>query len=94
MFGSCFRTLAVILFQIFIFNINCVNVCVCVCVCVSVCVCVCVCVRARALERWCVYVRVCFGDADGCIPLTMLVGVCQCCRLLIFVCLQLFDKTW
>ena len=39
--------------------------CMCagVCVHVQVCVCVCVC---------------CFGGADWCIPLTMLVGVCQC----------------
>ena len=27
--------------------------------------------------------------AHGCIPLTMLVDVCQCCRLLMFVCLPL-----
>ena len=31
----------------------------------------------------------CSGDADGCIPLTMLVDLCQCC-LLTFVCLLPF----
>ena len=45
-----------------------------VCVQVYGCVCVCVC---------------CFGGADGCIALTMLVDVCQCCCLLMFVCLPL-----
>ena len=40
--------------------------------------------------RRCVYVRVCV-DADGCISLTMLADVCQCCRLLMFVFLQLFE---
>ena len=44
--------------------------------CVCVCVCVCVC---------------CFVGADGCIPLTMLVDACQCCRLLVFICLLLFE---
>ena len=35
----------------------------------------------------CVYVHVCcFGGADGCIPLTMLVDVCHCSRLLMFEC--------
>ena len=55
----------------------------------------------------CVHVHVCvqvcglccFGGADGCIPVTMLVGVCQCCSLLMFVCLPLLGhfpccKTW
>ena len=41
----------------------------------------------------------CFVGANGCIPLTMLVGVCQCCCLLMFVCLPLSRhfpccKTW
>ena len=27
----------------------------------------------------------CFGGADGCIPLTMLVDACQCCHLLMFI---------
>ena len=31
----------------------------------------------------------CFGGADGCILPTMLVDVCQCCCLLMFVCLPL-----
>ena len=31
------------------------------------------------------------GGADGCIPLNMLVDVCQCCRLLMFVCLPPFE---
>ena len=42
----------------------------------------------------CVYVRVCIvvvTGADRCIPLTMLVDVCQCCRLLICVCLPPFE---
>ena len=53
----------------------CVRACVCVCVCVRACVRVCVC---------------CFGGADGCISPTMLEDVCQCCRLLMLVCLPLF----
>ena len=60
--------------------IVCVCVCVCVvcfvCVCVCVCVHVCVCTQMRGCEN------VCLGGADGCIPLTMLIGVCQCCCLL------------
>ena len=40
------------------------------CVCVCVCVCVSVC---------------CSDDADGCIPLTMLVDSCPNCRLLMFI---------
>ena len=31
-------------------------------------------------------------DADGCISLTMPVDVCQCCRLLMFVFLPLFES--
>ena len=67
----------------------CVCVCVCVCVCAQLCVCVCVCVRARARERAGVC---CFGDTVGCIPLTILADACQCCRLLMFVCLPLFSR--
>ena len=32
----------------------------------------------------CTYVC-CFGDADGCILLIMLVDACQCCPLLMFI---------
>ena len=68
-------------------------------VCVRVCVCVCVCVRARAracvyacvCTRRCVCACVCFVGADGCIPLSMLIDVCQCCCLLLFICLPPFD---
>ena len=64
--------------------------CVYVCVCVRARAQVCVCVWACA--RRCVYMRVCCsGDANGCIPLTMLVGLCQCCRLLMFLGLPLFE---
>ena len=66
--------------------------------------CVCVCARARARVRVCVRACVrgcvcCFGGEDGCIPLIMLVAVCQCCCLLMFVCLPLSRhfpccKTW
>ena len=83
-----------------------VSVCVCVCVracvrdCVSVCayaraqVCVCACARAGGWMCVCV----CFGGVDGCIHLTMLDDVCQCCFLM-FVCLPLSThfpccKTW
>ena len=59
------------------------------------CVCVCVCARARAravmragVWKWGVC---CFGGADVCIPLIMLVDVCQCCCLLMFVYLPLLD---
>ena len=38
-----------------------------------------------------VCVCVVFGAAYGCIPLIMLVNVRQCCRLLMFVCLPLFN---
>ena len=50
-----------------------------VCVCAQVCGCGCGC---------------CFGGADGCIALTMLVDVCQCCCLLMFVCLPLSRDTF
>ena len=30
-------------------------------------------------------------DADGCIPLTILVDVCRCCRLLMFISLPLLE---
>ena len=64
----------------------------CVCVCVGACV--------RACVRACVLVQVwvcafgcCFGSANG-----LLVDVCQCCCLLMFVCLPLSRhfpcKTW
>ena len=72
-----------------------------VCMCVStsqVCVCPtasCVCPSARCVcpSTRCMYVRVCVGvvGADECIPLTTLVDVCLCCRLLMFVCLPLFE---
>ena len=78
-------------------------VCVCVCVCVRACVHACVracvpaCLRARPCR--CVYVRLgvvlcCFVSADG-----LVVDVCQCCCLLMFVCLPLSRhflccKTW
>ena len=68
------------------------------------------CVRAHIHTHMgrCVYVHVCvqvggcggccFGGADGCIHLTMLDDVCQCCFLM-FVCLPLSThfpccKTW
>ena len=76
--------------------------CVCVCVCVRACVRASVrarvraCVRARAGVCMCVCAQVCvrafgccFVGANGCIPLTMLVDECQCCCLLMFVCLPL-----
>ena len=60
---------------------------------VQVCVCAC--------ARRCVYVRlgVVLLVQNGCIPLTMLADVCQCCCLLMFVCLPLSRhfpccKTW
>ena len=62
------------------------------------CVCVCVCVCARgaracvsACVRACVVSVCCFGGEDGCIPLIMLVAVCQCCCLLMFVCFTAFE---
>ena len=82
---------------------KCVYVCVCararVCACVRACVCACVRVSVRACARTqflcvcvCVCVCVCcFVGADVCIPLTMLVDVCQSCHLLMFVCLPLFE---
>ena len=46
----------------------------------------------RERERECVYLCVCcFVGADGCIPLTVLVDECQCCRLLMFICLPIFE---
>ena len=74
-----------------------------VCVCVSVCVCACVraCVRAHAGVCMCVCAQVCvcafgccFVGANG-----LLVDVCRCCCLLMFVCLPLSRyfpccKTW
>ena len=65
--------------------------CVCVCVCVRACalrqVCVCACARSCAFGC-------CFVSANG-----LLVDVCQCCCLLMFVCLPLSGhfpccKTW
>ena len=57
-------------------------------VCLHVLACVCICAFGC-----------CFVGANGCIPLTMLVDVCQCCCLLMFVCLPLSRhfpccKTW
>ena len=49
----------------------------CVCVSAGVCTCVYACVH-------------CFVGVVECIPLTMLVDACECCRLLMFVCLTLF----
>ena len=59
--------------------------------CVHVGVWMCVCTR--------VCVCVVFHGADGCIPLIIFVDVCQCCCLLMFVCLPLSRhfpccKTW
>ena len=76
---------------------------VCVCVCARSCRCVYV--RARAGVCMCVCMQVCvcafgccFVGANGWIPLTMLVDVCQCCCLLMFVCLPVSRhfpcKTW
>ena len=60
------------------------------CVCVCVCVRVRVGVRAREGVRMCEQVCVCafgccFVGANGCIPLTMLVDVCQCMLLFAYV---------
>ena len=63
--------------------------CVRVCVCARARACVCVCVHVRAQVYVGVCVRsffVCFVFADGCIPLSMLVDICQCCLLTTFVC--------
>ena len=56
----------------------------------------CACLRARAGVCMCVCAQVCacafgccFVGANECMPLTMLVDVCQCCCLLMFVCLTL-----
>ena len=69
--------------------------------CVCVCVCVCACMRTRAGVCMCVCAQVCvcafgccFVSANG-----LLVDVCQCCCLLMFVCLPLSRhfpccKTW
>ena len=55
------------------------------CVCVNECVNECVACMSR-------YVQVCcFGGADGCLPVTMLVDECQC-GLLMFICLPLFER--
>ena len=73
--------------------IACVCVCVHACVRVHSCKCMCVCVQVYVWAFGC-----CFVGANGCIPLTMLVDVCQCCCLLMFVCLPLLRhfpcKTW
>ena len=47
-------------------------------ICVCVCVCMCRCV-------------VVIVGVDGCVPLNVSVDVCQCCHLLMFVCLPLFE---
>ena len=47
--------------------------------------------RAELCALRCVSVHVCVGGADGCIPLNMLADVCQCCCLLMFICLPLFE---
>ena len=61
-------------------------VCVCACVCKRTCagVCMCACTQVCVCAFGC-----CFVGANGCIPLTMLVDVCQCCCLLMFVCVPL-----
>ena len=66
-----------------------------VCVCVRACAGVCMCVSAQV----CACAFGCFAGANGCIPLTMLVDVCQCCCLFMFVRLPLSRhdpccKTW
>ena len=76
--------------------------CVCVraCALVQVCVCACACRCVCACAQMCVCAfGCCLVGANGCIPLTMLVDVCQCCCLLMFVCLPLSRhfpccKTW
>lgn len=48
--------------------------------------------RACAHARGCVYMRPCVVVvADGCILLIMIADVCQCSRLLMYVCLPLFN---
>ena len=79
-------------------------VCVCVCVCVRACVRACVhaCVRAcmhacvhvcALMQVWVCVFGCCFVSANG-----LLADVCQCCCLLMFVCLPLSRhlpcKTW
>ena len=59
----------------------------CACVCAHAQACVCACVHR------CVDVVGGGGDADGCILLTMLVDVCQCCCLLAYVCILIAFKT-
>ena len=60
-------------------------VCVCVHACVHACVCACVHVCARALVQvWVCAFGCCFVSANG-----LLADVCQCCCLLMFVCLPL-----
>ena len=68
----------------------CVRACVRACACVGACVCVCV----RARTRRCVYVQVCvqvcvccFGGAEGCIPLIMLVMYVS---TVVFLCLYAY----
>ena len=39
------------------------------------------CARAQVCGCGC---GCCFGDANRCIPLTLLVGVCECCTLIFF----------
>ena len=67
----------------------CVCVCVCVCACMRACVCACALVQVWVCAFGC-----CFVSANG-----LLVDVCQCCCLLMFVCLPLSRyfpccKTW
>ena len=57
----------------------CVRACVYVCVRAHLYVNVCVCAQVCGCGCGC-----CCGDANGCIPLTLLVGVCECCTLTFF----------
>ena len=73
--------------------------CVCVRARAHVPACVYVCVGARAHASVCMCMCVFFVGADGCLLLTMLADVCQCCHLLMFVCLPPsrhfpWCKTW
>ena len=52
----------------------------CVCVCARAGVCMCMCAQVCVYEFGC-----CFVGANGCIPLTMLVDVCQCMLLFAYV---------